>query len=107
MSKALTRRLCAIRSPLSIFVNSCTSCGKTKLLGEFHLNKSKNDGRESRCISCVSLNMARKYNKKVHMRKVSTLFECSVVGGLDAESIDEFSQSFALCIEEMIDAGKL
>ena len=85
----------------------CAKCKKIKPLSEYHLNRSKKDGRESRCKLCVSQEKARRYKKKEKMRKVSTLFECSVIGELDADSIDEFGQSFALCIEEMIDAGKL
>ncbi len=88
-------------------LKKCRFCQKELSPSEFHLNKSKRDGLDSRCKRCVSQGKAKLYKKKERMRKVSTLFESSIVGELDSESIDEFGQSFALCIEEMIDAGKL
>lgn len=50
----------------------CRACGTTKALTEFHLNRSKPDGRDTQCRQCV-VERKKEKRRRQHERESITL----------------------------------
>lgn len=55
---------------MSVFTKRCYKCGETKIVSDFHRNRSKSDGLQVNCKECHdvynrSSYLARKYNLSI------------------------------------------
>lgn len=74
---------------------TCTKCGETKPRDEFHRDKSKRDGRRSRCKKCVRAQKAEYYsrNRDAILAQQSEYYARPEVGAHRAEHYAEYYQS--------------
>lgn len=85
----------------------CTKCQKWKSLENFHKNTNGVLGRESHCKSCVSAHKSKRRKVLKRDLKRAENFECSVVGTLTLEAIEDFSSVMGNSIRSLIDEKKL
>ncbi|MCK5883895.1 MAG: hypothetical protein KAG61_09415 [Bacteriovoracaceae bacterium] len=76
----------------------CPKCEEFKEWSGFGKNKSKSDGHESWCKTCVSIKKAEAYAKKKKELKKKTkdapIYSSSIEGELSEDAILEFSEIF-------------
>lgn len=51
-------------------MKTCTKCGETKLLSDFHLSRRSPDGRDYRCKECQKLNYRLNKDKKLKQTRL-------------------------------------
>jgi hypothetical protein len=73
-------------------LKTCSRCAKTKIQTDFHINKSKPDGLESRCKTCVSERKAEAYRKKRRLRLVRVRNSATVLNVLGFECTTRFTE---------------
>lgn len=60
----------AIAGDIKAIEKTCRCCGYSKSLDEFHLNKSKNDGRDTQCKRCVNDRKKNKRRRKLERENI-------------------------------------
>ena len=82
---------------------ACSKCHTIKPFNQFHKNKTKSDGLESRCKTCVSDSKRDKYvqlKSKTKTKNKIQIRNTKVIGGLSQKSRDEIARELASVIKE-------
>jgi len=85
---------------------TCALCGQEKQTDDFHKNKSKSDGLDSRCKKCVLEAKAKKYKKQKKDLRERNKFRSSIVGSLSDVSTQEFAKIIGSSFKECLRNGK-